>query len=528
MTVPARLRWLSPVGKAVRPAPTTQADVCLIVEGCYPFIAGGVSSWVDWLMRTQPQLRFAVVAIVSNQEPREIRYKFPDNLVQLSELTLHGGPMTKSRRPPALSPGAGEELAQNLIDLARGGGLAEFGRIVEIVNGSNNAGQSPALSMHDLLQSSLSLDLIRRMYDEVMPHASFLQFYWAWRALFGGLFSVMKFELPRAQAYHAISTGYAGLLAARATLETGRPAAITEHGIYTNERRIEILMAGWISDSVEKGLAIDDPRMDLRDLWISAFEGYARTCYQACAVITTLYRDNQQLQRALGAAEEKLLVIANGIAMERFEKLSWASPEAQPTMALIGRVVPIKDIKTFIAAAALVRQKFPNLRVLVLGPTNEDPAYFEECRQLVAELDLSGCFTFTGNVQIAEWMPSIHVVVLTSLSEAQPLVLLEAGAAGIPCVATNVGSCREMIEGQADADGTMEPGGFVTDLVAPDQVADGVCQLLASEDLRRRHGEAMRKRVRNSYHSDMAQRQYATLYRDLMAAPTSPHARECG
>ena len=127
------------------------------------------------------------------------------------------------------------------------------------------------------------------MYDAVMPHASFLQFYWAWRALFGGLFSASKFSVPDASAYHCISTGYAGLVAARATLETGRPAALTEHEICTNERRIEILMAEWIADTVEKGLAFDDARTDIRDLSIQVFEAYARITYQACTSITTLY-----------------------------------------------------------------------------------------------------------------------------------------------------------------------------------------------------------------------------------------------
>ena len=89
-----------------------------------------------------------------------------------------------------------------------------------------------------------------------MPHESFLHFFWAWRALFGGLVATLSFPLPPARVYHTVSTGYAGLLAARAAVETGRPALITEHGIYTNERRIEILQADWIVDTVDKGFAI--------------------------------------------------------------------------------------------------------------------------------------------------------------------------------------------------------------------------------------------------------------------------------
>jgi polysaccharide biosynthesis protein PelF len=498
-----------------------KADICLIVEGCYPYISGGVSSWIDWLMRAQDQYSFAVISVVSGPEPRQSRYEFPANLISFSELVLQPGadaqkPVTRSARPAQ-----GEELAQLLTGLVRGGGLAEYSRLVEIT-----AHGSQAPSLHDLMTSRLAFDVVRRMYDAIMPHASFLQFYWAWRALFGGLFAILKSELPRASTYHAISTGYAGLLAARAALETGRPAAVTEHGIYTNERRIEILMADWISDSVEKGLALDDPRTDLRDLWIKVFEGYARICYQACNRITTLYGNNQELQLALGADPARLKVIANGIALSRFETLPVAPAEAQPTMALIGRVVPIKDVKTFIAAAALVREKIPRLRALVMGPVDEDPAYFKECRQLVAELALEDCLVFTGGVRITELMPSVHVVVLTSLSEAQPLVLLEAGAAGIPCVATDVGACREIIEGARAEEVDPQPGGFVTDLVAPDQIADSVCRLLADDGLRRRFGETLRTRVREHYASDMSRQKYAALYQALIDRPDAVPAKE--
>ena len=497
-----------------------ETDICVIVEGCYPHIYGGVSSWIDWLLRSQPDTSFSAVAVVAGSEPRQQRYKFPDNLEHFRWLVLHEG----SRRPmlpPRVGSGSvGTELGEALTDLVRGGGMKAFARLIEVVNVRQGG-----LTLHDLMETPLSLQIIRHMYDELMPHASFLQFYWAWRALFGGLFAVLKADLPPAGGYHAISTGYAGLLAARGAVETGRPALITEHGIYTNERRIEILMADWISDTVEKGLAIDDPRMDLRDLWISTFEAYARVAYEACAAITTLYRDNQELQVAAGAQGHRLRVIANGIDVSTFAGLGRPTQQARPTMALIGRVVPIKDIKSFIAAAAAVRSRIPDLQALVIGPTDEDPAYFRECLKLVEELGVGECVTFTGNRRIVEVLPSIHVVVLTSLSEAQPLVLLEAGAAGIPCVATNVGACREILEGAAD-EAASEMGGFVTELVAPDQVADRVVRLLESEDLRVAFGEALRRRVQQLYASHGAQQRYASLYADILARSRRESLRE--
>ena len=127
------------------------------------------------------------------------------------------------------------------------------------------------------------------------------------------------------------------------------------------------------------------------------------------------------------------------------------------------------------------------------------------------------------------------MVVLTSLSESQPLVVLEAGASGIPFVATNVGSCREILEGRPDENPPLGPGGIITDVVDERAVADAVYRLLRDPALRRRFGETLRARVRATYTSAQAAEAYRQLYarhmRDTLwvvnddePAPSSPAA----
>ena len=96
-------------------------------------------------------------------------------------------------------------------------------------------------------------------------------------------------------------------------------------------------MAEWVADTIEKGHALDDPRLDLRDMWIHAFEAYARTCYEACDQVITLYEDNQKVQKLLGAAGARCRVIANGIDVERFSQVVVAPDTERPTMASRGR-----------------------------------------------------------------------------------------------------------------------------------------------------------------------------------------------
>ncbi len=494
------------------------ADVCLIVEGCYPYVPGGVSSWIDWLIRTQPGTSFSIVSLWPAPSDHPPRYAMPANAVAFHPLylqTFGAEPMQSARSPRGLPA-----LAEALQTFVTQGGVTPLDTLMDALRETERD-----MPLDKIFNSPVAWDLVQGMYRGRMPYGSFLHFFWAWRALLGGLFATLEFPLPEARVYHTISTGYAGLLAARAARETGRPVILTEHGLYTNERRIELLMAEWVADTIDKGHTLDDPRLDLRDMWVQAFEAYARTCYEACTQVITLYDDNQKVQQSLGAPPARCRVIANGIDVERFAAAPPVGDDDRPTMALIGRVVPIKDVKAFISAAHILRERVPDLRAYVLGPLDEDPGYTAECRQLAHDLGLEGCVEFTGAVNIVEYLSRIHVVVLTSLSESQPLTILEAGAAGIPFVATNVGSCREIIEGRRDEQPPLGSGGFITPVVAPAATAEAVGRLLADPALRRSYGETLRTRVRAFYTSARAARAYTDLYADLRNRPTAAPAR---
>ncbi|MFY0611367.1 MAG: GT4 family glycosyltransferase PelF [Hyphomicrobiaceae bacterium] len=480
-------------------------DICIIVEGCYPFVTGGVSSWLDWLIKSLPQYSFAIVAISPTSEPAEIVYDMPDNVMIFRKISLHQSAShgSSAQLQPDLDPA---QFADSLSRIVETGQLKDFSDVISLLR------QDSRITRDSLMNSRVAWETIQIMYDRHMPHGSFLHYFWAWRALFGGLFAMLLAPLPRARVYHTISTGYAGLLAARAAIENQRPALLTEHGIYTNERRIEILMADWIAETMDSGFSIGDDRFDLKKMWVRGFESYGRICYGACSKIVTLYKDNQHLQRILGANEERLEVIPNGIDWMRFSEISRATDEMRPTMALIGRVVPIKDIKTFLYAAAKVRKNIPELRTIIVGPIDEDKGYYNECLSLSTDLGLANCVQFTGRLDITKLLPEIHVNVLSSISEAQPLVLLEAGAAGIPAVATDVGSCRELLLGQPDENPKLGPGGIIADVASSDQIANGAMSLLSSPDLRRRYGESMAERVHQHYNNIDVLKRYTDLY----------------
>ena len=181
-----------------------EPDICLIVEGCYPHILGGVSSWVDWLMRSLPQHSFALVSVVSGTEPRAAKYAFPPNLVRFAELDLKGPPPGARESSFKIDPRQAEKFADMLAELVTQGGSDALS---ELMSEMDSFPRYPTYQC--LTKSEFAWQVVCAMYRRLMPESSFIDFYWAWQSLVGGLFAVLMFPLPPARIYHTISTGYA-------------------------------------------------------------------------------------------------------------------------------------------------------------------------------------------------------------------------------------------------------------------------------------------------------------------------------
>ena len=105
---------------------------------------------------------------------------------------------------------------------------------------------------------------------------------------------------------------------------------------------------------------------------------------------------------------------------------------------------------------------------------------------------------------------------LTSLSEAQPLVILEAGAAGVISVATNVGSCSELILGKHDEEPKLGPGGEICPLANPKAVAEAVAGFLQDKEKLNAARDALRERTRLYYNRIDQHKAYRELYEGLI------------
>jgi glycosyltransferase involved in cell wall biosynthesis len=153
--------------------------------------------------------------------------------------------------------------------------------------------------------------------------------------------------------------------------------------------------------------------------------------------------------------------------------------------------------------------------VRIVGPLEEDPSYARRCTSLVDTLGRGSSIQFLGPRPASEIYKDLDVVVLTSFSEGQPLVILEAYAAGLPVIASDVGACREMIEGRS-ADRHLGPSGLVTRVATPGDTASALVRFARDPQLRRSMGAAGRRRVLGFYRRQEMIDSYRNIYRELV------------
>lgn len=499
------------------------ADVALLLEGTFPYVSGGVASWVNQMIRAFPEITFAVVFIGSRrQDYGKPRYELPDNVVHFEEHYIHESYAPVLARSSEGDRQAFERVATMHDTFRSGKNLGVIGKLMqEIIPLMTEGG---AISEQQFLHSKSSWDSITENYEKFCTDPSFTDYFWTVRIMHKPLWQLARISenLPPVKMYHTISTGYAGFLGALLHFRTARPLLVSEHGIYTKERKIDLLQSEWIRDN--RGVFERDISQVsyFQDLWVRFFEVMGRVCYEAADIIVSLYEENRRRQHRDGAPETKTVCIPNGIDVARFARLrEQRTVDVPPVVALIGRVVPIKDIKTFIRAVFIVNRKLPALQGWIVGPETEDPEYVRECRELVSSLGMDNNLKFLGFRKIDELLPEIGLVALSSISEALPLVVLEAFAAGLPVVTTDVGSCRELIEGGVAEDQALGSAGSVVQIASPEDMAKAMLDLLENPGRWQAAQQAGTARVERYYTDARMRDSYHKLYESLMSSETA-------
>ena len=464
--------------------------ICMVAEGCYPYVVGGVSSWIHSIIKAFPEHEFIVLAIVANRSFRgKFAYELPENLTEVYELYLEDYDWSRRRtdrkRRKMLQPEQYEALLSLLLNQN-----VKWEVLFRLFEDSK-------LSLNELLMGPDFFRAVRECYQINYPEVVFSDFLWTMRSIYLPLFLTMKMEIPRADLYHCVATGYAGVLGAMAKSRYGCGLLISEHGIYTREREEELIRAKWVAGIY-------------KNIWIDQFKKMSKLAYGTADYVTSLYEHARRLQIELGCNENITLVTPNGIDETRFvvgEKPRTVD-EGMIHIGAVLRVTPIKDVKTMIRAFAFAREQVENLKLWIMGPTDEDEAYAKECFELVEAMGAQN-IVFTGRVNVAEYLWQMDMTILTSISEGQPLTILESYAAHKPVIATDVGNCRGLIFGENDGFGD---AGILTHVMNVQEITAAMIELARNKEKRLQYGENGYRRMMARYKLSDMKGTYKKIY----------------
>ncbi len=156
---------------------------------------------------------------------------------------------------------------------------------------------------------------------------------------------------------------------------------------------------------------------------------------------------------AVGYPRAKMMWIPNGIDAERFQpdldagldtRAELALPPSAPVIGYVGRFHEMKDLSTFLRAAAILQTRMPNAHFVLCGGVETEMT--DDERALLAQLPQRQQVRFES-FRPDPWRlyPALNIFTLSSRTEACPMTLIEAMSCGVACVTTDVGDCAKLL-----------------------------------------------------------------------------------
>ena len=463
--------------------------ICIISEGCYPYTVGGVSGWLHSMIQTFPKQEFVLLSIIANREQSgKFAYRLPENVTEVHEVYLEDldwGSANK-RHKSRLNKREYHALRSLLLDQeVEWSALFDYFRDNEV-------------SINQLLMGEDFYHAVVDCYNLQYPDIVFSDFLWTMRSMYLPLFLALSTEIPEADVYHAVSTGYAGIIGSMGKHFYKSQFILSEHGIYTREREEELIKADWVQRTY-------------KNIWIRQFKKMSKVAYETAEQLTGLYGHASELQQELGCDKNKTIITPNGIDYKKFENLPTVKPENRGFIHVgaILRVAPIKDVKTMIQAFAYANKRCPRLKLWIMGPYDDEPEYAADCFLMGDQLELS-VLEFTGRINVTDYLGWMDMTILTSISEGQPLTILESFAAYVPVIATDVGNCRGLLYGEDDDFGK---AGILTHIMNIEEIANAMVYMAENPEERRRMANVGYRRLIRKYKIEDMKKTYEGIYR---------------
>jgi glycosyltransferase involved in cell wall biosynthesis len=222
--------------------------------------------------------------------------------------------------------------------------------------------------------------------------------------------------------------------------------------------------------------------------------------------------------RGGGLMPEKIVAVQNGIELDRFRKdrdqcrqritSEFGIPADAPLAVTVSVLRPGKGVEVLLDAVKPVLQRVPNAYFLIIG----DGSMRAEWAQLAERNGVSHRIRWAGyRKDVESLLAGCDLLVHPSLADAFPTVLLEAMAAGLPIVATNVGGIPEIVE--PGVTGRLVPAGDA------EALATEVANLLQDSGMRRAMSEKAREVAMDRFSTEAWIRRLETVYQRAVQTP---------
>jgi glycosyltransferase involved in cell wall biosynthesis len=235
----------------------------------------------------------------------------------------------------------------------------------------------------------------------------------------------------------------------------------------------------------------------------------------ADAFVAVSQRDADRMVSVERVRSDVIVTIPNGVPLRppgdgtQFRRELGIDPDA-PVVGALGHLRPQKAYGVLVRAAAVLRDRHPGLRVVIVGQ-HDDPSV----PALVSELGLEETVLMPGlRTDVADVLASFDIAVNSSDFEGMPLSVLELMNAGCPIVATRVGGVPEMLE-DGRAGTLVEPGD-------PAALAEAIDGLLGDPPRAAALAARARERCRENFDIDTMVPRFERLYEDLLARKGRP------
>jgi glycosyltransferase involved in cell wall biosynthesis len=482
-------------------------SVLITTEGTYPFYRGGVSTWCDRLTHGLGDLDFKIFSLTTDPFSPS-RYELAPNVSEVIRAPQWGFTQPAEYHSALnFSSFRRHRKSTNITAIERSF-KPLFEQFLSIVfSPTPNSGElgdvlvllhfyfrthDYQVTMNSATAWSVFVHGSRATYESrpaATERPTIGEIKQAFRLLYH-LLTVLHTKVPEVDLVHSSAAAFCGIPCVLSKLIRGTPYLLTEHGVYLREQYLNL-------------------RAQVKSFFVRWFlyrlcGAIAILSYQMADQISPVCAYNARWERKLSANPERIRVIFNGVDPQKFQPYP-TNPKSRPRISTVGLIYPLKGQADLIRAAAIVKREVPDLEVRIYGAST-DHEYYDLCQRLVTENGLTSNVIFAG-MTTEPWRvySDADIVVLPSISEGFPYVVVEAMMCGAAIVASDVGGVRE----------ALGCTGLLTPSRSPAALARAISFLLLNPAERQRLGAMAMTRALDLFTEDRFLRTYREAYWDL-------------